>query len=110
MFARLTSGEAIPAEEKMRLPSGQYSAGPRVFRRHRREPSPRRSLAMERARHAFRSARVTLCVLAVVAGLIAFTLISNQGRHEGCRQARFTVCATQVPAPTARPQPPGTGG
>jgi hypothetical protein len=110
MFARLTSGEEMPAAEKIRLPRRQYGAGPGGRGRPRREPSRRRILATERAGRAFRFARVTLCVLAVVASLIGFTLAFNHGGHGGCPNARFAACTGQVASRTVSSHPGVLGG
>ena len=109
IFARLASGEEMPARERVRIHRLQVTRG-----RQRKQRCSRPDKAGRHMRSGFRSlgwrrAALMMCLLAF-AGLIAISVINSHANHEKCAHVRIAACVGQAPAPAARSDEPATGG
>ena len=90
IFSRLTSGEEMPAREKIRVRRRAVHSPRRARRR------PHHGTALRRARQLYLRLgwqQAMLLVWAVVStGLIAVALVLNAGGHGACTPLLGTVC------------------
>ena len=91
IFSRLTSGEEMPADERIRIQRGRPAAY-----RPRRARHPRRGIALPqpRRRHARLGWQQAMLLLWVVisAGLLAVALVLNNRGHKACIPRTGTAC------------------
>lgn len=102
-FARLTSGEDMPAREKIR-PAGRRDT--RDARRSRRHPRRDRACRLYQ-RPGFQRAALLLWLpitaVIAIALLAAGTAISHGGSRAACTQSWAAVCTAPAPAHPSRP-------
>jgi hypothetical protein len=104
IFSRLTSGEEMPAGEKIRILRGRPAAyRPRRARRH-----TRRGIAFPQARRLYARAGLSQAMLllwvVISAGLLAVALVLNNSGHKACIRSMGTACP--LPAASSMPMHP----
>jgi hypothetical protein len=92
IFSRLTSGEEMPADEKIRIPPGR----PPAYRPGRARRHPRRGIASPQpprlyARLGWQQTVLLLSAI-ISAGLLAVALVLNNGGDKACIRSTGTAC------------------
>jgi hypothetical protein len=110
IFARLASGEEMPARERVRIHRRlQVTHGWRRKQRCSRPDKAGRHMRSGFRSLGWRRAVLMMCLLAF-AGLIAVSVIDSQANHGKCANVHIAACVGQAPAHAARSDEPSTGG
>ena len=92
MFSRLTSGEEMPADEKILILRGR----PAAYRLRRARRHTRRGIAFPQARRLYARAGLSQAMLLlwviISVGLLAVALVLNNSGHKACIRSMGTAC------------------